>query len=248
MGAVKKLIHQEYNKMKKSILDSKEQKLFVKPFLKAITYWDYRPCRFCFEDTPYYGRMCNKHLCENFGVYVDISLIENARYGLFAGKDFSKNDRVCNVSGKKVNMTCYRYRYPEGTFPTYCLTIIDPRTGEPHFVDALKSSDGLQRWINDGSHLPTGSNVYFDIEVLEDGGLRPSFRARRAIYAGEEITTDYGPNYWFRKRVVDIYDRIIKQFGTGACDSVDKCLKFLTLSGFPIEHVSDPLMPFPSFN
>lgn len=108
-------------------------------------------------------------------------------HGLFAGRDYAKNELVCIYSGTSLR-TSEALRLQDKSYLM--------RLGEQCYVDAKHHLDTLARFIND-CISPCGWNVVFEKRPEEQCAY---VRALRDIRANEEIFVDYGKWYWAGKR------------------------------------------------
>ena len=118
------------------------------------------------------------------------STLENCSgWGLFAARDFDKNELITVYTGKK------KYKRPENT--DYVIEVeyskTDGKTKEKYYLDASDQSQwfGMGQFINDYSRgFATGQNVVISKED------KTEIRAKKTIKAGDELFLSYGQEYW----------------------------------------------------
>jgi len=148
----------------------------------------YRRGRFhCARFTSKYGPYCWQHTQLEEGVSIEPSTISGAGLGLFAKKDFDRNQPIVQysysepVTKKELNKTC-----PGDTLAVYA---VERKDGK--FENAYKSNDGVGRYANDVHGTRKKQNV-----ELKDHKKRVWLVAKKKVKKGEELLTDYGPSYW----------------------------------------------------
>jgi len=125
-------------------------------------------------------------------VYVKKSTIPRAGMGIFANKNFKKDEFITGYGGTPLSSPS----------SLYILT-------DCHGIswDAEKEYDSdyeLGRYANDADHnTPFTNNAYFD--TCPFAGIPPVLRASRKIHKGEEIFCGYGPQYW--KKIEERFPR-----------------------------------------
>jgi len=119
--------------------------------------------------------------------------------GAFALEHIEVGSWVCRYVGKLIDWDEYvRLSQTDASLLDYIFKIVDPVTdaGEGAvFLDARESRH-FSRYFN---HAEEG-NLEFEVYPEE---RRVEFFACRDIAAGEELTFDYGENYWTGERPVD---------------------------------------------
>ena len=126
------------------------------------------------------GRYCHVHMRALEGVRVTTSPI--AGWGLFATRDFKKDEHISDYSGDELLLTSDKVGGP------YALALTQRRA-----VDAARTNTGYGRFAND----PRGSDLSANSElVINRAKGSGRLRATRAIAKGSEILCCYGPAYW----------------------------------------------------
>lgn len=108
-------------------------------------------------------------------------------YGLFAEESFPLGTYIGYYTGVvrqwslwKQNQNGYCFRYPSWFWPIF-------------MIDALKEGNEM-RFVN---HSDTPNLEV--LSQLEDGVFYLFFRTRTAVLKGEQLTLDYGKDYWRRR-------------------------------------------------
>lgn len=130
------------------------------------------------------GMWCNTHAKSIAGLYVGKSSIEGAGKGLFAACKFSKNDLLAYYHGELLSDKELHKRYSNKYTAPYTLAASDKGYG----VDCA-THRSLASMSN---HKDKGNNA--DLTADENGNL--CLAARKTIRPGEEITCNYGKDYW----------------------------------------------------
>lgn len=141
------------------------------------------------KENIWYGCYYSKEIKEHFIPDVYIKWIDNIKeFGLFAAKDFAKDAFLGEYTGnirkyKKIidDKNSYLFEYSIGYKKT------------PYTIDA-REKGSLIRLVNHSlSPNITPINVYLD------GAMHLLFRTNKIVKKDEELTYDYGPNYWKRR-------------------------------------------------
>jgi hypothetical protein len=109
-------------------------------------------------------------------------------YGLFALSDIKKRTFIGEYTG-----LIRKYNKKIDDKNAYCFEYNIGYKKTPYTIDALEKGN-LLRFINH-SDSPNLS----PIAVLHEGIIHIVFRANKDIKKNEELTYDYGPNYWSRR-------------------------------------------------
>jgi len=118
---------------------------------------------------------------------VEVRPSQIAGEGLFATDPIDEGAFLFNYEGERLNEDEYFRRYPDGK-ARYVACI-----GESLYIDGGDPTSGPARWIN---HAPAAqANVYYRKQRFGPA-QNMHFYAKRAISAGEELTFDYGDDYW----------------------------------------------------
>lgn len=136
------------------------------------------------------GSYYRKEIIESYTPPVSIRWIdETIGWGVFAEKSFQKQDYIAEYAGilrkskrsDRNNEYCFEYLYAPGI-------------ASPYTVDAQTQS-GIARFINHSSEKMNLENT-----IVTVGGINHVVLfAKRAIDKGEQLTYDYGPDYWSKR-------------------------------------------------
>ncbi len=139
------------------------------------------------------------NLIENENLIVKPSLIDGGGLGLFAKKDFKKNEKVVKYVGiilkkeEENNDSCYKYA------PNDNITLDG--------IDILPHADCAGRYMNSALHTNYKNNVRWSntVHELESEYMLQDKKyfyvwiyASKNIKAGEEIFIPYGVGFWRR--------------------------------------------------
>jgi len=113
--------------------------------------------------------------------------IPNAGMGLFTNADIKKGEKIIEYKGLITTWEGADHQDGDNEFVFY--------VNEDHVIDASKDDTSLGRYANDAKGLRRIKGFKNNSEFMEDG-LRVFIVANKNIKAGEEIFTDYGPDYW----------------------------------------------------
>lgn len=108
--------------------------------------------------------------------------IEQAGMGLYAARDFAKEDRIVEYSGEKLTTAQYNKRYDKDSMGAYGIQLTDEIV-----LDARKTTSGVARYACDYH----GSGKRPNAEYINFGG-RIWIVATKRIREGDEIFTNYG--------------------------------------------------------
>jgi hypothetical protein len=129
--------------------------------------------------------MCWIHLSQTKGLRIKSSLIPLAGKGLFAARDFQKNEKVSPYSG---DLLVTRAADPDHGGSSYVL-----QTSNDKFVDAARKNTAPGRLVNDPRGSAFQSNTKF---VINRQAGTASIQTTKAVKKGSEFFIPYGPGYW----------------------------------------------------
>jgi uncharacterized protein len=132
----------------------------------------------------------NPHENLDDGLYVDDSTIPGAGLGLFAKKDFEKDQIICEFGGELIDELEVNKRNKDKR-GDYFVDMGDDLT-----LDSYES-DCMAKYANDarGPRKVPGLRNNSEIVVYSDD-YSVCIVATRPIKAGEEILVEYGKSYW----------------------------------------------------
>lgn len=141
------------------------------------------------KENIWFGCYYENEILSHFIPDVYIQWIDTVReFGLFANRDFPKNAFLGEYTGnirkyKKIidDKNSYLFEYSIGYKKT-------------HFTIDAREKGSLIRFVNHSTH----PNIT-PLSVYLDGAMHLIFRTNREIKKDEELTYDYGPNYWKRR-------------------------------------------------
>ena len=140
----------------------------------------------CKNKTSEFKLYCNRHCKELFGAYVKKSGIRNAGQGLWAVKEFKRNQRIAQYGFDHIKITekAFERKFKKEKDREYL--ICDAGT----CWDARAKDSTIARFANDARN-PDKNNAEFRI-------LRgvPWIVATKTIGVGMEIFVNYGEEYW----------------------------------------------------
>lgn len=139
--------------------------------------------------------LCWIHNRKTYGVQVKQSTITDAGKGLFATKDFEKDDLICPYVGELTTQACLNERYGEDGTGPYALTFDGGRaTDSACYRGVASMSNGL---INQrtGRSRPRQLHNAIITEAEMDGVTYPALYATKSIAVGDEIFCWYGDEY-----------------------------------------------------
>lgn len=137
----------------------------------------------CQEKTKY--GLCPNHCKYFYGVEIKESSIEGAGLGLWATKDFKREDFIVPYEGKFLTKTDLdKLTIPQREY-TFTLT-------ENCHIDGKYTNSSLGRFINDGKSNQL-NNCRFSVNFKNK---TVKMRAKRKIKRGTEIFVSYGNEYW----------------------------------------------------
>lgn len=152
------------------------------------------------------GPMCPKHM--RTVMHLDIKTSTVSGYGLFAHGGlnpcmlsgeipvFNRGDYLFDYTGESLTLEEFNRRYPGGdnTIAEYVLKG-GPRKSEPLIIDASKVPQHACAFINHADDDDPAINIEYGYSKR-----RHAFPIRvvRAIYHGQEIFANYGPDFWPR--------------------------------------------------
>ena len=141
------------------------------------------------------GRRCKKRTCKSEkcwihlkkedGLRISSSTIPGVIEGLFAAKDFDRNEKIGNYKGMEST---------QRIGGDYVLQV-----SRNKFVDAKKTNSCAVRYANDCKPINRRSGdcaANNSILTVIPRTQIPILKANRPIEAGQEIFTSYGPAYW----------------------------------------------------
>lgn len=131
---------------------------------------------------------CWIHASKEDGVRVKKSNIPQAGKGLFAEKDFKKEEKVTDYCGERLTKQQLDQRYDEDETAQYAVQM-----GNNYFIDARKSTDCFGRYINSPLRTKFKGNVRFATRPGQSGKV--SIKATRNIKKGSELYLPYGRAY-----------------------------------------------------
>ena len=123
--------------------------------------------------------------------------------GAFAAAPISAGSWVCRYEGRLVGFDEFIALSNESmSLIDYMFKVVDPETDEGEsdylFIDGMSSSH-FSRFFN--------HDRYGTLEIRVNSKERAvDFHARRDIKAGEELTFDYGPEYWSSRSLQPLGD------------------------------------------
>lgn len=127
---------------------------------------------------------CFAHSRSLLGVDIRPSTIPGADFGLFALKEFKKDDLITPYQGQLITKAQFDRRYGDGLAP-YAIQI-----NQNTFMDCA-CARGTGAFINTN---PRHNNARFSVFNGRDGHPpAASVRATKRIPIGQEIFVDYGP-------------------------------------------------------
>jgi len=132
-----------------------------------------------------------------WGVRVASSKLLPEELGLFATRDFQKDEQIAPYLGEELTATQRKHRYADRWGPY----IYFKPWGHPS-IDA-QFYRGAAAFANDGTWIESTKNPEeFQPRKKDLSNIylnRGWLRANREIRAGEELLMDYGKNYWKRR-------------------------------------------------
>jgi len=138
------------------------------------------------------GQRCKRRVCvgqpkcsQHRDFVIKKSGIPNAGMGLFAKREFKKNEVIGEYYGEQVNASQLKSRYGQSTAP-YAL-----QAGGVIFDAACKRS--LMSVANARKNF-SQANAKFSNSLNANG--RVNVRAKKKIKAGKEVFVHYGSDYW----------------------------------------------------
>jgi hypothetical protein len=165
--------------------------------------------RQCSRMTYKTGPNCWQHTNSIQHVEVKRSRLHHAGLGLFATRPFHPGDDIATYTGEMLTNTQNNQRYGHGQQGHGQYTIRSYVGHPPHrsvFTDARNTNSTVARYANDcrpadraGPHPRChGNNAELSARAHHyNQRFRPAvLEATHNIHRGEEILTDYGPNYW----------------------------------------------------
>lgn len=106
-------------------------------------------------------------------------------WGVFAARDFKKGSYIAEYTG------ILRKRQKSDRTNAYCFEYVVIPDAPTQFVIDAREQGGISRYINhsvNGNLEPTLATIGYLTHVL--------LLAKRTIQKGEQLTYDYGPDYW----------------------------------------------------
>lgn len=124
------------------------------------------------------------------GLQVKTSNIPNAGNGLFATKEFKKDEKIDEYCGKKLNQQQFEHRSDEKT--SYVLEL-----KKGHYIDACRTNSCPARYANDPRGTKQPANADFKSNWDHTA---VNVKANCKIQPGKEILVKYGQQYWTQKK------------------------------------------------
>jgi hypothetical protein len=158
-----------------------------------------KPCK---RKCLFYGPMCWQHTALLQGVRIGPSTVplpgNRTMNGLYATRDFKRNEAIAEYTGEIINKAENDRRYPGVSAAAYVI-----RATADRYIDALKTNSGIARYANDCEDV----NKIHTEKLMCNADFAGTFhlsgitkkivlRAVHAIVAGDEILVDYGDGYW----------------------------------------------------
>ena len=145
----------------------------------------------CTRRTCKYAHMCWQHTISTRGVKIAPSTIPDAGDGLFATRDFERDETVVDYGGTLVSTETFNG-------PDYPLSEYGVQINDNWVRDGRSTQSGLGRWVMDclPVNRPHDCPRNNSRIILDQRRRRASIRATRHIDAGDEIFASYGERYW----------------------------------------------------
>jgi hypothetical protein len=135
-----------------------------------------------------HGEYCWMHLAQLHGARIKKSTIADGGKGLFAARDYKKNDVIARYTGDLVSTdTDDNY---QGSMYVLELT-------QEVAIDAARTNTAEGRMINDARGSGHRNNARFSVNQANKTAV---LRAKRNIKKGEEFFCSYGSSYWPARR------------------------------------------------
>ncbi len=134
---------------------------------------------------------CYTHLRKEKGLRIGKSKIRGAKEGLFATKNFRRNENVAEYTGQILTRA-----EKEASNSHY---IFEPKRGV--YIDARLTNEQPGRWANDcrahnkRARECNGNNTKFSYDTRN---RKTHLKATKNIKKGDEIFVSYGPAFWGR--------------------------------------------------
>ena len=125
---------------------------------------------------------------------LQIKAVEEGR-GVFACKDFKKNEPICNYGGIFMNHDCAKKNFlPYDEKCDYLLEINQKFEGEytKFYLNHDNSTETFGKYLN---HSKIHPNLSFKIYSTKNNKLDVIFIAKKKILAGSQLLWDYGKSY-----------------------------------------------------
>ena len=115
---------------------------------------------------------------------IEVRPVEGMGLGVFCTAPICNGTFVCDYAGEVLDSEALLERHPDAE-PEYAFRVSDLT-----YIDAFEGGDHWSARINHNALAPN-----LDFEVSADPP-RVRFTAARPIAVGDELTFDYGPEYW----------------------------------------------------
>ncbi len=112
------------------------------------------------------------------------STVRGAGKGLFATKEFHRNEKIAPYRGDHLTKRELDRRYPGNTEAQYTV-----KTAEGGYIDARNTNAGVARYAN---HKPS---FRANAALVSVGRDRVAIEAEKRIMPRSEIFVDYGPEF-----------------------------------------------------
>lgn len=143
----------------------------------------------CSRRTCKYSDKCFQHTKIDTGLQIKSSNINGAGQGLFATKDFKRNEKITSYGGTQVSLDTYRNN-PSGYGFLITRNLI---------LDASSTQSGWGRYANNcrNQNKQAGECRGNNAKIVGNTQRRTAnIKATKNIKAGEEIFVPYSRGYW----------------------------------------------------
>ena len=139
-----------------------------------------------------HGAHCWIHLAQKFGVRIKNSTLGSAAgKGLFAAKDYKRNEVVARYTGDLIPSTSGDDLVDNKESSHYRLLLSE--VGQGAIIDAARTNAAEGRMVNDARGSGKKNNCKFSCNQVKKTAV---LRAVRRIMKGEELFVNYGPSFW----------------------------------------------------